>query len=878
MSRTIMNRFTLAAIILFGCIAFINSNAKEVKPISKPDYSREDDPDYKKQRQQWIDDMHRCDSGVNYRIIDRENQKAAIKARLDKMNDKSPTLQSIQDPIGSIKLTGIWTERGSNNQAGRVHVSDIDFDRNLIYLGSSGGNIWRGPIEGNNWTCLNNSLQFKDIRSIKLFKINNTNRIVSFNGECSIYYSDNEGSVWTKAIGLESADNNGWLKSIAIRNNSDQHAYVLLRQWNSELWQNITTLYKSTDHCTSFTQVSSWETDVDMCDIWAPRYDSKDVFLVRRDSLFKITADDQIVYLSNFTADINLSDYEKIYMKGSAVGGIPNIALSLKKRDYPNQDFLVYSFTQDSWANTGTIGKAMFFSNSFEVSQTDPQLFYYGEVNCYYSTDQGGYWQQVNDWTEYYQNPENTLHADVPSITSYKNTNSQEIIIVTTDGGIYISYDKLQTVKNLSMKSLNVSQYYSTYTHRKKTEKAFAGAQDQGFQYCKTSSDTTLAFEQKNSGDFGHLSSSNDGDRVWFVYPGSAWQFNSTAPSTESDLIAMEFTGTNGLWMPPILAIPGYPKEAYLAQGGNAEKYAMLWKLTIDNDHFRLDSLDFDFSQGDSWQKISAIEVSPNSKRKIYILTNNGRFFKSIDEGLNWTKNEEFVGPESHYFYGSSIKASKKTDGLLYIAGSGYSNGAAYMSNDEGDTFTSISDGLPHTLIYEIALTDDEEMLFAATEAGPYVYIVRDNRWYPLVQDNTPQQTYWSVDYVPALKTARFGTYGRGIWDYKITSYNKVEDKPATSVTQNAKIDIYPNPVISKSSTGSLNINVNLAKTASGTLSLFDYNGRLIKELFSGTALIGCSSFSWNLKNANNESLLAGNYLCVWNSTSGCAFAKVIVE
>ena len=31
---------------------------------------------------------------------------------------------------------------------------------------------------------------------------------------------------------------------------------------------------------------------------------------------------------------------------------------------------------------------------------------------------------------------------------------------------------------------------------------------------------------------------------------------------------------------------------------------------------------------------------------------------------------------------------------------------------------------------------------------------------------SAPDQTYWSVDFVPEINTARFGTYGRGIWDF----------------------------------------------------------------------------------------------------------------
>ena len=31
---------------------------------------------------------------------------------------------------------------------------------------------------------------------------------------------------------------------------------------------------------------------------------------------------------------------------------------------------------------------------------------------------------------------------------------------------------------------------------------------------------------------------------------------------------------------------------------------------------------------------------------------------------------------------------------------------------------------------------------------------------------SAPDQTYWSVDFIPEINTARFGTYGRGIWDF----------------------------------------------------------------------------------------------------------------
>ena len=63
---------------------------------------------------------------------------------------------------------------------------------------------------------------------------------------------------------------------------------------------------------------------------------------------------------------------------------------------------------------------------------------------------------------------------------------------------------------------------------------------------------------------------------------------------------------------------------------------------------------------------------------------------------------------------------------------------------------------------------DNDDLLFAATEIGPYVYSFSENQWFLLSGLTAPDQTYWSCEYIPELQTIRFGTYGRGIWDFKL--------------------------------------------------------------------------------------------------------------
>jgi len=59
-------------------------------------------------------------------------------------------------------------------------------------------------------------------------------------------------------------------------------------------------------------------------------------------------------------------------------------------------------------------------------------------------------------------------------------------------------------------------------------------------------------------------------------------------------------------------------------------------------------------------------------------------------------------------------------------------------------------------------------VLFAATELGPYAYVDGEDEWINIMGLTAPDQTYWSLEYVPEINTARFGTYGRGIWDFII--------------------------------------------------------------------------------------------------------------
>jgi len=142
--------------------------------------NKEGDPDYHKARKEWLKSMHRTEPGVDYKILKRELQTERLKRKNDLLKSfakDSPQFQKFISDNG--KISGYWKEIGSRNQSGRIHTSDVDLTKNMIYAASAGGNVWRGTLEGKDWTCLNNSIQF-NIQSIKVAYVAGNKRIIVF--------------------------------------------------------------------------------------------------------------------------------------------------------------------------------------------------------------------------------------------------------------------------------------------------------------------------------------------------------------------------------------------------------------------------------------------------------------------------------------------------------------------------------------------------------------------------------------------------------------------------------------------------------------------------------------------------------------------------
>ncbi|MGB9852457.1 MAG: hypothetical protein ACPLPX_06290 [Candidatus Kapaibacteriota bacterium] len=863
--------FFVSAILSILLIGYTNS---QTLLNLRMDNEREEK--FKEEREKWLRSLHRCEEGLPYWIIDQTTKKN-IQANLD--YSKNELTSGNEFAEGRIK--GEWKEKGSDNLAGRVHTLDYDTNTKEIFLASAGGNIWKGSINGNDWLCLNNGKKFANPRMVKILAIGGKRRVVvAANSPSAIYYTDNDGVTWQNAKGLDNAEKWGWI--IRGTTTINQEIYILLAEWDYSRWKSLLSLYKSIDYGEHFIKIHSVYLDYDnydFCDIWSPRYDKNITYFALKDTLYTIDSQNNLKLVS-------INSFVDKYTSGIQIKGTTNgeqVHIYIAKRNTSVQTEFHYS--SDGGKNFIYKGKLDFYSfekNSFEVSQTFPNFIYFGQVEFYRSSNFGTNWLRANKWSEYYGNEATKLHADIPGIVSFRKWNANvgkfdETLFVCTDGGLYVSYDNGKSFKNLSLKNLNISQYYSVYTFDKSVNAVFAGSQDQGLQFCLNDSGKILSFNQVISGDYGHLSSSNGGRFLWTTYPGFAMiVFNPQTGYFNAQ--TWDFRGGGFLWLPPIYADPDNPKRAYLISGSNSSPNgtpaSYIYSLLYDDkaDTISYEVLPFNFAMDDVNRKISSLSISQLNTNLWFALTNDGKFFRSSDRAINWTLVDNVAGPKSHYFYGNKILTSNINIGKVVIAGSGYSNPGVLISFDTGKTFTPLNRGLPSTLFYDIEFNEDESLLFAATEIGPFVYHFAEQKWYFLGGGNCPDNIFWDVEYLPSLKTVRYATYGRGIWDFKIEqvlslpeSQPKAQEELNVIIRQNHTSNEFIFEVHSRSG--------DYIRAA-----VYDIEGRLVKTLWDGTLMSDLLQIEWNSTSNAGIPLPSGKYFAIFSHKTEVEYISLIID
>ena len=402
--------------------------------------------------------------------------------------------------------------------------------------------------------------------------------------------------------------------------------------------------------------------------------------------------------------------------------------------------------------------------SSLAASIDDPDLFAWGGVELHVTRDGGESFSLQNHWYDYYDDIDNKLHADIPGIDVLPDPDGEgDIWYVSTDGGLYHSLDALQSVENLALHGLRVSQYYTTHTSIANPNHVAAGAQDQGYQRTETelAEEGLYSFTQHISGDYArHTSTDGSHDYLFSLYPG--FLLIHVGEDTPN-LVGADFPDNERYaWLPALTADPQDKQRVYFG----ASRLYVYTRVGSSWDWVPTAVSDVLASGQDEY--ISDIDFSPVDPSLGWLITNQGRLFKTEDNAETWTA---ISMPEigGHYFYGQALLPSKTDRDTLTIGGNGYSNPGVYRTEDGGDSWQDWSSGMPNTMVYCLGEpNDDSGVVFAGTETAAYRRGPDDQNWQDITSNKAPVTIYWSVEALHHENTMRFGTYGRGIWDFKL--------------------------------------------------------------------------------------------------------------
>ncbi|RMG62883.1 MAG: hypothetical protein D6722_18105, partial [Bacteroidetes bacterium] len=542
------------------------------RPTDRAEGQREDAA-FKQARAEWIRSLHRAAPGTDWEAIDRATRYARAQQRFRQrasQTGRTTSADYAQDTLAGGLLSGHWRETGSSNQAGRIHLAEYHAPSGTLYLASSGGNIWVGNRQGDRWEVRNDMLRIPDIQFLRRVDLpGGGHRLLVASsdwGEAGFRYSDDDGYTWSFSTGLENISSWGRVLRVEMVPGPQPVLYLLALEWDNSAWESITSVYRSTDLGLSFVRLFSRPNaqtgGENQLDIWTDRYQAGPVYLLENQHLYTIDSLGQ----AQLQDSLPLTTIPGAARLRGRVDSSGQVYLYALYRDGSDSELYRSTPGGGGWQAAGTVPSGLFFRNSFAVDIADPERVYVGGIDAYRSGDGAQSWQQVNVWWEYYSDPANKLHADIPSFDSFVDSSGQPFTLISTDGGLYISYDGLQTVQNISLDGLHVSQYYSTYTHNTNPAIIYAGSQDQGYQRSlPPDTGQVKTFEQLISGDYGHLVSGDGGQSLWMNYPGFTRYYPNAAQSGYG--FDRDFDGSGHLWLAPLIADPTSPTAAYLGGG-----------------------------------------------------------------------------------------------------------------------------------------------------------------------------------------------------------------------------------------------------------------------------------------------------------------------
>ncbi len=669
------------------------------------------------------------------------------------------------------KVKGTWSAKqfmatGSGDYGYRTIYSAYDREKDIIYLVSYAGHLWRVDYDLDNpgntkWTSLNHSHQFMTEGSKEWLDVMNlyggdtiaSRMLRSYDDD--IEYSDDEGRNWSKAQGcnFQVTGNTG-----CIANSSNGYRAVVLAKIDGT--SQVAVSYDGINYSTTNFSLpyASYATAIlkphnsDNVYVFARNKSTNKTTTYRMDrdsSSFEElhTASTQIDYVSRVVGTYVDSVYYFYYIKGTDVY-------------YSKDEGATWTFV-----NATDFGDTNGDRKVRTVHPTQPETLFRGYLDTYMSTDMGATYV---DW-------KHKLGWDTHHMRMLQRKDSTYMHLIGNDFGVFVSLRPEDKTSYVSINNTAPTQMCYDMDISNNYGTAFTATQDRGTRNFDNI-DAPYTGEIRST-DGLRVTLSNMERSVWtWMYWGSVFH-KANYGYASGDKTSYDFAGN---WQGGCMVeSPDPTEDAIIVAVEGASK---LKKITYNSGAISGTDLSFDFKSF-TRSTVSSFGYSPVDPNIWYVMVKSGVFCYSTDAGVTWKKSINGNLPKGNdqgYNYCRNqqvIKASKLNANKVFIAGV---NNSFFISTNHGLSFSNRSNGLNVYRIRDFELSDDEKFIYAACgTGGVWVYSVEDNYWYEMGGDDVPYVDFTGVNYTSPEGKVQFSTYGYGVLDFTLQLPDGTPDCPA---------------------------------------------------------------------------------------------------
>jgi photosystem II stability/assembly factor-like uncharacterized protein len=408
-----------------------------------------------------------------------------------------------------------------------------------------------------------------------------------------------------------------------------------------------------------------------------------------------------------------------------------------------------------------------YFAN-ISVDESNESRVYIGGVPLLFSEDGGKTFQAIS---------KENVHAD--HHVTWINPENSNHIINGNDGGINISYDN--GAHWIKCNNEAVGQLYAVNVDNQEEYHIYGGLQDNGVWFGPNDFQQNVAWHQEGNYPYKELIG-GDGMQIQIdsrnpnvVFTGYQFgnyyrinqkenQFDFISPKAGKDEKPYRFN-----WQTPILLSSHNQDILYMGS------------------QFLHRSMD----QGKSWEKISedltngpkegnvafgtltTISESKFQFGLLYTGSDDGKIHVSKDGGVSWQLISDNL-PQNLWV--SRVVASQHKKERVYATLNGYRNdnfnSYVFVSEDLGNTWTSISNGLTQSVNVIVEDSANENILYVGTDNGLFISLDKGVTWQDFSSE-MPKVAVHDAVVQSKAKEVIIGTHGRSI--YKMDS-SKVQE------------------------------------------------------------------------------------------------------